>query len=133
MSFKEDVSDAISHVVAIRILIQFSRRPRPGEKLDEEKEKKKLEKIEESKKNLQDFSADKIQSLVTLAQQGMPMDLDEINNRLERVEYLLEDVGKGKDRKNNLKSIIQTFKSAPVVQDALVTITSLKKIMTDQV
>ena len=131
MSFKEDVSDAISHVVAIRLLIQLNRRPRPGEKLDEEKEKKKLEKIEKSKKNLGDFSQERIDSLIALSQQGMPMDLDEIVHKLERLEFLLEDVSRGKDRKSNLKSIIETFKTAPLVQESLLAIPSLHKITSD--
>lgn len=128
MSFKEEVTDSISHVVAIRTLIQLSRRPRPGEKFDEEKEKKKIEKIAEARKTLSGFPSEKIESLVTLAQVGLPMDLDEIVHKLERLEFLLEDVARGKDRKGNLKGIIESFKTAPTLQDALLSIASLKKL-----
>jgi len=131
MSFKEEVNDAISHVVGIRVLIQFNRRPRPGEKSDEEKERKRAEKIEESKKSLQDFPQDKIDSLISLAQQGMPMDLDEIIHKLERTEFLLEDLSKGKDRKSNLASIVGSFKNTPVLQNALLSIANLKKILSE--
>jgi hypothetical protein len=131
MSFKEDVNDAILHVVAIRVLIQQSRPPRPGEKYDEEKEKKKVEKIEESKKNLKEFSSERIGSLTLLSQQSMPMDIDEVVHKLERMEFLLEDVSKGKDRKSNLKTIIETLKSAPSLQSALLAIPSLTKITSD--
>jgi len=131
MSFKDEVNDAIIHVAAIRTLIQQSRPLRPGEKLDEEKEQKKVEKIVESKKNLQDFPADRIESLVSYAQQSMPMEIDEIIHKLDRVEFLLDDVGKGKDRRSNLKLIIETLKNAPVVQSSLLSILSLKKYLSE--
>jgi len=131
MSFKEEINDAISHVVGIRVLIQSSRRPRPGEKKDEEKEQKRAEKIAESKKRLQDFSAEKIDGLVSLAQEGVPMDLDEIVHKLERAEFLLEDVAKGKDRKSNLLTLIESFKSTPVLQNALLSVASLKKLLSE--
>jgi len=131
MSFKDEVNDAIIHVAAIRTLIQQSRPLRPGEKLDEEKEQKKVEKIVESKKNLQDFPADRIESLVSYAQQSMPMEIDEIIHKLDRVEFLLDDVAKGKDRRSNLKLIIETLKNAPVVQSSLLSILSLKKYLSE--
>ncbi len=131
MSFKEEVNDAISHVVAIRILIQLSRPLRLGEKLDEDNERMKAEKIAESKKNLRDLPPDRIGSLIVLSRQSMPMDIDEIVHKLERLEFLLEDVNKGKDRKSNLKSIVDSFKPVPVLQSTLLAIPSLKKIMSE--
>jgi hypothetical protein len=128
MSFKEEVQDAISHVVAIRQLIQLSRRPRPGEKPDEEKEKTRLEKISDSKRILQDFSRERIDGLVEFSQQSMPMDIDEIVHKLERAEFLLEDVSRGRDRKSNLKALIDSFKTAPTLQNSLTAIPSLMKI-----
>jgi hypothetical protein len=131
MSFKEEINDAISHVVGIRVLIQSSRRPRPGEKSDEEKKQKRVERIADSKKKLQDFSPERIDSLVSLAQEGMPMDLDEIVHKLERAEFLLEDVAKGKDRKSNLLTLVESFKTTPVLQNALLAIPSLKKLLSE--
>jgi hypothetical protein len=131
MSFKEDVTDAITNVVAIRQMIQLNRPRRPGEKFDEEKEKKKLEKLDESKKVLSNISPQKMEGLVVFSQQGMPMDLDEIVHKLERAEFLLEDVSKGKDRKSNLKGIIDSLKTAPVVQEALLAVPSLTRITSD--
>jgi hypothetical protein len=131
MSFKEEVNDAISHVVSVRLLIQLSRPARPGEKLDEEKEKKKLATIEDTKKNLRFFPEERITSLVEVSRLSMPMEVDELVHKLERLEFLLEDLGKGKDRKGNLRALIETFKTVPAVQGALLAIPSLKKITTE--
>lgn len=129
MSFKDEVNDAISHVVAIRVLIQSSRPLRPGEKSDEERETKRKERLEDSRAKLKDFPAEKIDALSALAQESMPMQVDELVHKLERLEFLLEDVAKGKDRKANLKSILESFKPAPVLQSSLISVESLRKIM----
>jgi len=131
MSFKEEVDDAKSHVVAIRLLIQLSRPTRPGEKLDEEKEKKKIETIEATRKNLRYFSEERIESLIALSRTSMPMEVDEIIHKLERAEFLLEDIGKGKDRKGNLRSLVESFKTAPTVQNALLAIPTLQRVTTE--
>jgi len=129
MSFKEEVNDAILQVTSITALIQQSRPIRPGAKFDEEIEKKKQDKIAEARKNLQaGFSPERIESLLELSQKSMPMEVDEIIHKLERMEFLLEDVRKGKDRKNNLKSLIDSFKTTPLLQNALLAIPSLLKI-----
>jgi len=131
MSFKEEVDDAKSHVVAIRLLIQLNRPARPGEKLDEEKERKKAETIEDTRKNLRYFSEERIESLVEFSKMSMPMEIDEIVHKLERMEFLLEDVGRGKDRKGNLRSLVESFKTVPTVQNALLAIPSLQRISTE--
>jgi hypothetical protein len=131
MSFKEEVDDAKSHVVAIRLLIQLSRPARPGEKLDEEKEKQKVETIEATRKNLRYFSEERIESLIAISKLRMPMEIDEIVHKLERVEFLLEDVGRGKDRKGNLRSLVESFKTVPAVQSALQAIPSLQKVVSE--
>lgn len=128
MSFKEEVNDAILHVTSIRIIIQQSRPIRLGEKLDEEKEKKKLDQIVEAKKNLQDFSSERIESLIVLSQKSMPMEVRDMIHKLERLEFLLEDMSKGKDRKSNLKTLVDSFKTVPTLQSALLAIPSLVKI-----
>lgn len=128
MSFRDEVNDAITQVVAIRVLIQQSRPLRPGQKVDEEKEKQKSEKIAESKKNLKDISQEKIEAVIALGQQSMPMEVDDMVHKLERLEFLLEDLAKGKDRKSNLKSVIDSLKNAPVLQNALQSISSLTKL-----
>lgn len=128
MSFRDEVNDAITQVVAIRVLIQQSRPLRPGQKVDEEKEKRKSEKIAESKKNLKDISQEKIEAVIALGQQSMPMEVDDMVHKLERLEFLLEDLAKGKDRKSNLKSVIDSLKNAPVLQNALQSISSLTKL-----
>jgi len=131
MSFRDEVNDAIAQVVAIRVLIQQSRPARPGEKPDEEKEKKKSEKIAESKRNLKDISQEKIDSIIALGQQSMPMEVDDVVHKLERLEFLLEDVAKGKDRKSNLKGVIDSLKNMPVLQNALLSIPSLTKLTSE--
>lgn len=128
MSFKEEVDDAILHVTSMRILLQQNRPARLGEKLDEEKEKKKQEKITEARKNLQDFSPEMIDSLIALSQRSMPMEVDEMIHKLDRLEFLLEDVRKGKDRKTNLKNLIDSFKTIPTLQSALLATSNLVKI-----
>jgi hypothetical protein len=131
VSFKDEVNDAISQVVAIRVLIQSSRPFRPGEKLDEEKEAKKNERLAEAKTKLKGLPNEKIDSLIALSRESMPMEVDELVHKLERVEFLLEDVAKGKDRKSNLKNLVETFKTAPVLQNSLQGIESLKRLMGD--
>ena len=128
MSFKEEVDDAKSHVVAIRLLIQLSRPPRPGEKLDEDKEKKKVDTLEETKKNVRYFSQERIDSLIAVSKLSLPMEVDEIVHKLERMEFLIEDEGKGKDRKSNLRNLIESFKTVPAVQSSLLAIPTLQRI-----
>jgi len=128
MSFKEEVDDAKSHVVAIRLLIQLSRPPRPGEKLDEDKEKKKVDTLEETKKNVRYFSQERIDSLIAVSKLSLPMEVDEIVHKLERMEFLIEDQGKGKDRKSNLRILIESFKTIPAVQSSLLAIPTLQRI-----
>ncbi len=128
MSFKEEVDDAKSHVVAIRLLLQLNRPARPGEKLDEEKEKQKVETIEATRKNLRYFSDERIESLIAISKFNMPMEIDEIIHKLERMEFLLEDVGRGKERKGNLRSLVESFKTVPAIQSALLAIPSLQQV-----
>ncbi len=131
MSFKEEVDDAKAHVVAIRLLIQLSRPARPGEKLDEEKESKKVATIEDTKKNIRYFSEERIESLEAISKLSLPMEVDEIIHKLERMEFLLEDESKGKDRKSNLRSLIESFKTVPAVQSALLAIPTLQRITSE--
>lgn len=131
MSFKEEVDDAKAHVVAIRLLIQLSRPARPGEKLDEEKESKKMATIEDTKKNIRYFSEERIESLEAISKLSLPMEVDEIIHKLERMEFLLEDESKGKDRKSNLRSLIESFKTVPAVQSALLAIPTLQRITSE--
>jgi hypothetical protein len=131
MSFKDEVKDAMTQVVSIRVLIQQSRRLRPGEKIDEEKEKKKSEKIAEAELNLKDLPPDKIDALIAYSQNSLPMELDEIVHKLERLEFLLEDVSRGKDRKSNMRSLIDSLKTAPVLQNALLSIQNLNKLTSE--
>jgi hypothetical protein len=131
MSFKEEVDDAKTHVVAIRLLIQLSRPPRPGEKLDEDKEKKKMDTLEDTKKNVRYFSQERIDSLTAVSKLSLPMEVDEIVHKLERMEFLLEDEGKGKDRKSNLRNLIESFKTVPAVQGSLLAIPTLQRITSE--
>jgi hypothetical protein len=131
MSFKEEVDDAKTHVVAIRLLIQLSRPPRPGEKLDEDKEKKKMDTLEDTKKNVRYFSQERIDSLTAVSKLSLPMEVDEIIHKLERMEFLIEDEGKGKDRKSNLRNLIESFKTVPAVQGSLLAIPTLQRITSE--
>jgi len=129
MSFKDEVNDAIVHVVSLRQLIQLSRPRRPGEKFDAEKEKKKAEMIADSKKKIEDLPAEKVENVIALAMQSTPIELDQIVHKLERLEFLLEDTNKGKDKRSNLSFLIESFRVNTIIYSALSSITSLQKIV----
>ena len=129
MSFKDEVNDAIVHVVSLRQLIQLNRPRRPGEKFDAEKEKKKAEMIADSKKKIEDLPAEKVENVIALAMQSTPIELDQIVHKLERLEFLLEDTNKGKDKRSNLSFLIESFRVNTIIYSALSSITSLQKIV----
>jgi hypothetical protein len=129
MSFKDEVNDAIVHVVSLRQLIQLSRPRRPGEKYDEEKEKRKTETIADSKKKIEDLPAEKVENVITLAMQSTPIEIDDIVHKLERLEFLLEDMNKGKDKRSNLSFLIESLRVNTIVYSALTSINSLEKIV----
>ncbi|HXQ93375.1 MAG TPA: hypothetical protein VN739_10255 [Nitrososphaerales archaeon] len=130
MSFKDEVTDAIVHVVSLRQLIQLSRPRRLGEKYDEEKEKTRAESIADSKKKIEDLPAEKVENVIALAVQSTPIEIDEIVHKLERLEFLLEDMNKGKDKRANLSFLIGSFRVNTIIYGALSSITSLQKIIT---
>jgi hypothetical protein len=127
MSFKDEVNDAIVHVVSLRQLIQLSRARRPGEKFSEDKEKKRIEMLNDSKKKVEDLPPEMVESLINLAIQATPIELDAIVHNLERVEFLLEDINKGKDKKPSLAALIESFKVTPVIYNVLRSIANLQK------
>ena len=129
MSFKDEVNDAIVHVVSLRQLIQSSRPRRPGEKFDEEKELKRAETIADAKKKLEDLPVEKVENITTLAQQSTPIEIDEIVHKLERLEFLLEDMSKGKDKRSNLSFLLESFRVNTITYSILSSIKSLQKII----
>ncbi len=130
MSFKDEVNDAIMHVVSLRQIIQLSRPRRLGEKFDAEKEKKKAETIADSKKKLEDIPAEKVENVIALASQSTPIESDEIVHKLERLEFLLEDMSKGKDKRSNLSFLIESLRVNTIIYSTLSSVKSLQKIIT---
>jgi hypothetical protein len=129
MSFKEEIDDAILHVSSIRQLVLLSRRPLATDKTSEEKEAKRKESLDSAKKVLGDLPAEKTDNIIALSVKSSPIEIDEILHKLERAEFLLEDIKKGRDKKNNLKTVIDSFKSTPAIQEGLMAVTNLKKII----
>jgi hypothetical protein len=129
MSFKEEIDDAILHVSSIRQLVLLSRRPLATDKTSEEKEAKRKESLDSAKKVLGDLPAEKTDNIVALSVKSSPIEIDEILHKLERAEFLLEDIKKGRDKKNNLKTVVDSFKSTPAIQEGLLAVTNLKKII----
>ncbi|MFI5419637.1 MAG: hypothetical protein ACHQ1H_01580 [Nitrososphaerales archaeon] len=129
MSFKEEIDDAILHVSSIRQLVLLSRRPLATDKTSEEKDAKRKESLDSAKKVLGDLPAEKTDNIIALSVKSSPIEIDEILHKLERAEFLLEDIKKGRDKKNNLKTVIDSFKSTPAIQEGLLAVTNLKKII----
>jgi hypothetical protein len=127
MSFREEVDDAISQVTSIRQLVLLSRRPLSTDKLIEEKEIKRKEALLVAKKNLRDLSPDKIDNIVALTLNSTPIEIDELVHKLERTEFLLEDIKKGRDKKSNLKGLTESFKVTPAIYEGLTSIGNLTK------
>ena len=95
MSFKEEIDDAIKHVSSIRQLVLLSRRPLSTAKLDEEKEAKRKEGVDIARKNLSDLPSGRVDNIIALSQSRSPIENDELMHKLERAEFLLEDIKKG--------------------------------------
>ncbi len=115
LSFKEEVESAIDHVVSIRRLIENSRAKLSTESSSDEETKKRKEAIEEIRKKISDMPAENIDGIIALGQSKTPIELREINQGLERLEFLLEDMKKGKDRRINLKNLVDSFKSISLI------------------
>ena len=129
MSFKDEVNDAIVHVVSLRRLIQLSRPRRLGDKFDEEKEKKKSETVVDLKKKIEDLPAEKVDNVIALATQSTPIEIDDIVHKLERLEFLLDDMNKGKDKRSNLSFLIESLRVNTIIYSTLSSIKSLQKII----
>jgi hypothetical protein len=129
MSFKEEIDDAIKHVSSIRQLVLLSRRPLSTARLDEEKETKRKEGVDIAQKNLSDLPPGKIDNIVALSQRSSPIENDEILHKLDRAEFLLEDIKKGRDKRANLKVLVESFKATPAIHEGLVSIVSLAKTL----
>ncbi len=129
MSFKEEIDDAIRHVSSIRQVVLLSRRPLATDKKSEEKETKRKESLESAMKVLSDLPPGKTDNIIALSVKSSPIEIDEISHKLERAEFLLEDIKKGRDKKSNLKVIIDSFKATPAVQEGLTSVANLMKII----
>ena len=129
MSFKEEIDDAIKHVSSLRQLVLLSRKPLSTAKLDEEKEAKRKEGVELARKNLNDLAVEKIDNIVALTEKNTPIENDEILHKLERAEFLLEDIKKGRDKRANLKILVDSFRSTPAIHEGLTAIKNLTKIL----
>jgi hypothetical protein len=129
MSFKEEIDDAIKHVSSIRQLVLLSRRPLSTAKLDEEKEAKRKEGVDIARKNLSDLPSGRVDNIIALSQSRSPIENDELMHKLERAEFLLEDIKKGRDKRINLKVLVDSFKSTPPIHEGLVAIMSLSRTL----
>jgi hypothetical protein len=129
MSFKDEVDDAIVHVVSLRRLIQLSRPRRLGDKFDEEKEKKKSETVADLKKKIEDLPTEKVDNVIALAGQSTPIEIDDIVHKLERLEFLLDDMNKGKDKRSNMSFLIESLRISTIIYSSLSSIKSLQKII----
>lgn len=129
MSFKEEIDDAIRHVSSIRQVVLLSRRPLATDKKSEEKEAKRKESLDAAKKVLSDLPSEKIDNIIALSLKSSPIEIDEILHKLERAEFLLEDIKKGRDKKSNLKIVIDSFKATPAIQEGLTSVANLMKII----
>jgi len=129
MSFREEVDDAIIHVTSFRQLVLLSRRPLSTDKLNEEKETKRREALEVARKNLSDLPVDKIENIVSLTVKSSPIEIDEIVHKLDRTEFLLEDIKKGRDKRSNLKALTESFRITPAIYEGLTSVANLRKII----
>jgi hypothetical protein len=129
MSFRDEVDDAIKHVVSIRQLVLLSRRTLTTDKLSLEKETKRKEALEMARKNLSDLPAEKVENIAAYSVSISPIEIDEIIHKLERAEFLLEDIKKGRDKRTNLKTLADSFRITPVIHEGLMSAGNLVKIM----
>jgi len=131
MAFKEEIEDVIAHVVGLRKLIELSRLPLAvAKRLDEEQTMKREQEIQSIKAKLGgDLSSESINGVILLARKSTPSEIDEMRQKLERMEFLLEDIGRGRDKKNSLRDLIDSFKRRSIeLYNALTAIETLRTL-----
>jgi hypothetical protein len=129
MAFKEEIEDVIAHVIELRKLIELSRPPLAvAKRLDEEQTRKREQEIQSIKEKLGgDLSSERIDEVILLARKSTPSEIDEMKQKLERMEFLLEDIGRGRDKKNDLQNLIDSFRRPSIeVYNALAAIETLR-------
>jgi hypothetical protein len=131
MTFKEEIEDVIAHAVGLRKLIELSRPPLAAAKpFGEEQTKKREQEIQSVKEKLGgDLSSERIDGVILLAHKSTPSEIDEMKRKLERMEFLLEDIGRGRDKKNDLQDLIDSFKRPSIeVYNAVIAIETLRTL-----
>ncbi len=98
--------------------------------LDEEQTKKREQEIQSIKEKLGgDLSSERIDGVILLARKSTPSEIDEMKQKLERMEFLLEDIGRGRDKKNDLQDLIDSFRRPSIeVYNALAAIETLRTL-----
>jgi len=131
MAFRNEIDDVIAHVVGLRKLIELSRlRLAVAKPLDEEQTKKREQELQSIKEKLGgDLSPEIIDGVILLTRRSTPSEIDEMKQKLERMEFLLEDINRGRDKKNNLQEVIDSFKRPSIeLYNALTAIETLRTL-----
>jgi hypothetical protein len=131
MAFRKEIEDVIAHAVGLRKLIELSRPSLAVAKpLDEEQTKKREQEIQSIKEKLGgDLSSERINGVILLARKSTPSEIDEMKQKLERMEFLLEDIRRGRDKKNDLQDLIDSFRRPSIeVYNALAAIETLRTL-----
>jgi len=130
MAFKEQIQDVIAHVVGLRKLIELTRPPLAvAKRLDEEQTKKREEETQSIKTKLGDLSSERIDEVIQLVRRSTPSEIDDMKQKLERMEFLLEDIRMGRDKKKNLQDLMDSFKRPTVeLYNALTAIETLRTL-----
>ena len=72
---------------------------------------------------------ERIDGVVLLVRRSTPSEIDEMKQKLERMEFLIEDIRMGRDKKSDLLNLIDSFKRPTIeLYNALTAIETLQTL-----